>query len=366
MARPNNCPPVLFLVFNRPDYAGVVFEAIRQAAPQRLYIAADGPRDRPGEAELCAKVREVTTAVDWECEVKTLFRDENLGCGKGVSSGVSWFFENEEAGIVLEDDCLPSMSFFRYCEELLETYRDDPRVLAISGSNFQRGQPVMSDSYFFSRQAHCWGWASWRRAWNQYDFEMSHWPAFRDGGGLRAWSIGNPVFEDYWTLVMDKTADKEVDTWDYQWILTGWLHNGLTCTPVRNLVTNVGIGPTGAHPTTGDYWFSHQPAAELEFPLKHPQLLAWNAVADEIADWERYNIKPFDSGREAEEKLVQAMDQMEEITHQFRAARAELGDKSRQLVQAKNTINRMEASRFWKLRDKFASTARYFGIRGGD
>ena len=159
--------PVLFLVFNRPETTRRVFEAIRTAKPSRLYIAADGPRlEREGERANCEEVRKIALEVDWECDVKTLFRDENLGCKRAVSEGISWFFEHEDEGIILEDDCLPDRSFFSFCKDLLERYRHDTRIMVISGVNFQQGRKRTEYSYYFSIYPHCWGWATWRSAWN--------------------------------------------------------------------------------------------------------------------------------------------------------------------------------------------------------
>ena len=164
------CAPILFLIFNRPQLTARVFAAIREAQPSQLYVAADGPRsNRPGEADLCEQARRVINGVDWPCEVKTLYRQENLGCRQAVSSAITWFFDNVEAGVVLEDDCLPIESFFRFCSELLIRYRDDTRIGMISGNN--HGFRIYDDSlsYSFSKHGAIWGWASWRRAWRLYD-----------------------------------------------------------------------------------------------------------------------------------------------------------------------------------------------------
>ena len=154
--------PVLFLIFNRPDTTEKVFDAIRAAKPLRLYVASDGPRaNQSGEDQIVNKVREISTSVDWSCEVKTLFQKENLGCKKAVSKGITWFFEQEKQGIILEDDCLPHPDFFVFCENLLEHYADNKHVWAITGDNFQNGQKRGEGSYYFSRYNHVWGWASW-------------------------------------------------------------------------------------------------------------------------------------------------------------------------------------------------------------
>ena len=166
--------PILFLVFNRLDATKQVFEVIRKVVPSKLYIGCDGPRDnREGEDKKVKAVREyVLDSIDWDCEIKTLFREKNLGCGKAVSSAISWFFENEEMGIILEDDCLPSLSFFPYCEELLIKYKEDARIYHISGHN-PLTYTKTKYSYYFVRIQHCWGWASWRRAWEKYNFDIT-------------------------------------------------------------------------------------------------------------------------------------------------------------------------------------------------
>ncbi|MEM7601910.1 MAG: glycosyltransferase family 2 protein, partial [Verrucomicrobiota bacterium] len=164
----NTDKPVLFLLFNRPDLAGRVFEEIRKAAPPRLYFNVDGPRpDREGESDLVQQCRRLAEKVDWECDVFTQFHERNLGCGKSVSSGIFWFFESEESGIILEDDCLPAPSFFPFVTELLDRYRDDERVMHIGGSNHQRGAKRTDADYYFSRYEHVWGWGSWSRAWQK-------------------------------------------------------------------------------------------------------------------------------------------------------------------------------------------------------
>jgi len=172
--------PILFLIFNRPDTTQKVFNAIRKAKPKQFFIAADGsPPDREGEIEKCQKSRKIATSVDWDCEVKTLFRDKNLGCKIAISSAIDWFFENVEEGIILEDDCLPHQSFFWFCQELLEYYRNDTRIMHISGDNFQFGRKRGEGSYYFSKYSHVWGWATWRRAWKCFDINMKSFEEFK-------------------------------------------------------------------------------------------------------------------------------------------------------------------------------------------
>ena len=277
---------VLFLVFNRPNTTRRVFEAIRAAHPPRLYVAADGPRaNRPGEAARCDEVRRIATAVDWPCEVRTLFRDENLGCKMGVSSAVSWFFENEDEGIILEDDVLPLPSFFDYCDELLERYRYDERVAMISGCNLISHRIATRESYFFSRNNHIWGWASWRRAWRHYDVAMKVWPAWRDQGGLANLPGSNRLFEAHWRSIFDATYGGKVDTWDYQWLFTCWSVGALSIFPAKNQISNLGFGPDATHTiiSTPDYVVESIPRP-LDFPLMHPAHVERYEAVDTIYD----------------------------------------------------------------------------------
>ena len=238
---------ILFLVFNRPDTTIRVFETIRQAKPPRLYVAADGPRkDKIGEKEKCEEVRSIIKQVDWDCEVKTLFRDNNLGCGKAVSQAITWFFENEEEGIILEDDCVPSFPFFSYCEYLLEKYRYDTRVWMVSGSCFEENITSLTEyDYLFTKYGNIWGWASWRRCWNHYDLLMKDYNLFIKNGGFK--NIYSSKEAKCFTQMYDRLSkDKKLpsSTWDYQWFLTR-LMNGLSIVPTLNLVEN--IGEYGAH-----------------------------------------------------------------------------------------------------------------------
>lgn len=241
--------PVLFLVFNRMETTQKVFEAIRQAQPKKLYIACDGPREtRAGEAEKVEAVRSfVTGQVDWPCEVKTLFREKNLGCGKAVSSAINWFFENEEMGIILEDDCYPSQTFFPFCEEMLFKYKDDNRVMQVNGSSFIQGLPE-TPSYSFSKYSFIWGWATWRRAWHTYQFTRSNFEAefetldiFASSQEKREWFN---IFKHYF--------DGKIDTWDYPWTFSIWMNRGLSITPHKNFVKNIGFGPGATHTTDID------------------------------------------------------------------------------------------------------------------
>ena len=178
--------PVVFIVFNRPQHTEAVFRRIAQARPPCLLVVADGPRpNKPGEAALCAKVRQIATQVDWPCEVLTNFSDVNLGCGMGPISGLNWAFEKVEEAIILEDDILPDVSFFRFCDEMLERFRNDSRISMITGFNVVQDHVPMDWSYYYSQITHCWGWATWRRSWARYDQHLKHWPAVKAAGLMR-------------------------------------------------------------------------------------------------------------------------------------------------------------------------------------
>lgn len=263
---------VLFIVFNRPETTRRVFESIRSARPPRLYVAADGPRSgREGETDRCAEVRRIATAVDWPCEVKTLFRDTNLGCKIGVSSGIDWFFSHEVEGIVLEDDVLPYPEFFPYCEALLERYRDDTSIAMISGCSFI-GQPDGTDaSYIFSRYLHVWGWAGWRRAWAHYDVTMSGWPSSDASARLADVLGGRSDAIVYWSAIFDAMQRGEIDTWDYQFVYSSWMQDMTAIMPAGMLVENLGFGADATH-TGGDVPAAVRNArpANLHFPLRHP------------------------------------------------------------------------------------------------
>lgn len=275
---------VLFLVFNRPDTTRRVFEAIRAARPPRLYVAADGPRPgRDAEGALCAEARAIATAIDWPCGLQTLLREQNLGCKRAVSDAIGWFFEHETEGIVLEDDCLPDPSFFAYCDALLERYRDDERVMCISGDNFISALWQPASSYWFSRCVHIWGWATWRRAWRHYDVSMADW---RNGGSadlLAKRFPGAPRQQEHWRQAFDAVSSGRLDTWDYQWVHACWRAGAYSCMPAHNLVTNIGFGAGATHTLDAESRLANLPPRPLPLPLRHPGRVEPVALADRWA-----------------------------------------------------------------------------------
>jgi hypothetical protein len=307
---------VLFLVFNRADTTARVFDAIRQARPPRLYVAADGPRaSRPGEADRCEAVRRLATAIDWPCELMTLCRTENLGCKRAVSSGISWFFDHEPEGIILEDDCVPDPSFFPYCDELLERYRDDARVMSICGDNFVSCAWAAPASYYFSSYVPVWGWASWRRAWASYDVEMTAYK--QDGQRILADIFADrPRARTHWKGLLDKVAAGQVDTWDYQWLLACWMRGGLCCTPSVNLITNIGFGKDATHTLSPESRLANMPAQRLPPALTHPEDVT---AAGEADDWLNKHVLGIDEDAGVAKRVYRAM---RDRFHRLRAAGA--------------------------------------------
>jgi acetyltransferase-like isoleucine patch superfamily enzyme len=276
--------PILFLIFNRPDTTQTVFNEIKKQRPKYLFVAADGPRlDKEGECEKCQQTRDIVKQIDWDCELKTLFRDTNLGCGKAVSSAIFWFFDQVEEGIILEDDCVPHHSFFRYCEEMLEKYRNDERIGTVSGANFWGGFDGRDISYSYSKHPSIWGWASWRRCCVKFK-EMYSRVEQRDPSLYKIkWNVSDNKkrCNAFWNNA--KRILNGLDTWDYQWCLTMYANNYLVIRPKVNLVANIGFGSDATH-TTGSAPQECQAAYEMYFPLQHPLEIAHDMVVDKVLE----------------------------------------------------------------------------------
>ena len=281
--------PVALIIFNRPDTTERVFEEIRRARPPKLLVVADGPRaDMPGEAERCTAARAIIDGVDWDCEVLTNYSDVNLGCKLRPTTGLDWVFDTVPEAIIFEDDCLPDPTFFRFCDELLEKYRDDSRVAMISGNNFQYGRRRTPYSYYFSRYTHTWGWASWSRAWRNFDATIGQWPEIRDGGWLED-ILGCPGPARYWTDIFERVYMGElVDVWDYQWLLACWAQGALTVLPNVNLISNIGFDERATH-TIGKSRFSDMPTEPVHFPLSHPPFIVRDGLADGHTEAEMFS-----------------------------------------------------------------------------
>ena len=273
--------PVALFIFRRPDTTAKVFTAIREAKPRRLLVIADAPRpERKGELECCMATRAIVERIDWPCEVSLNYAEENLGCRLRLSSGLDWVFQEVEEAIILEDDCLPHPDFFNFCEVLLDRYRGDTRIGQICGGNFQfNWQRTPEHSYYFSRYCHVWGWASWRRAWHDYDVHMSLWPQLRDAGWLGDMLGREKRINRYWAKVFDRVYRGEQDTWDYQLTFTNWVHNRLCILPNVNLVTNIGDGIDATHTVSGSN-IINLPTRPMKFPLVHPPYMIRDGKSD--------------------------------------------------------------------------------------
>lgn len=275
--------PIAFIIFRRPDTTQKVFEKIRQVKPPKLFIISDAPRpDKPGELEKCEKTRAIIDTIDWDCEVYKNYADVNLGSYRRIPSGLDWVFSQVDEAIILEDDCLPELSFFQYCEELLERYRHDTRIMAISGDNFQFGQQRTEDSYYFSRYTHSWGWATWKRAWQYFDLDMKVWPQVREQKLLNL-ILNNDRDARYWEWILQLTYESKIKAWDYRWTFAAWLQNGLTILPSVNLISNIGVGEDATHTISADIPYMNLPTQAMEFPLKHPQFVIRNRLADQYS-----------------------------------------------------------------------------------
>src|SRR5215470_4648664 len=276
--------PVALIIFNRPHTTERVFAEIAKAKPRKLFVIADGPRtDREGEAERCAATRDVVERIDWDCDVLRNYSDVNLGCGNRPASGVSWVFEHVESAIILEDDCVPHPTFFRYCEELLEKYRDDERIMHIGSGGFQFGRQPSGYSYFFSRHFPSWGWASWRRAWGAFDMSLKLWPAVRDDSWL--WDIyDDERVIDFFRTVFDQThgAGGNMSWWDFQWTFSCWLQHGLSILPHTSLVSNIGFGNDATHTRGASDRIANVPTSAMVFPLRHPPHVVRDREADRV------------------------------------------------------------------------------------
>lgn len=264
--------PVLLIIFRRPDTTHRVFEVIREAEPSRLFIAADGPHaGDPEEQRKCEQTRAVVERIDWDCEVHRNYSDENLGCGRRPASAISWVFEHVDRAIILEDDCIPDPSFFPFCESVLERYEDVPEVMHVNGNTYGLDQSGWHDySYGFGSYAQAWGWATWRRAWEQFDFEIADWPAFREAGMVKSLDGGKRVAKartEKWNSVY---GGRDPDVWDYQWHFAVMKEGGLTVVPRQNLVSNIGFSEEATHTFNEHSHKANIRRKEIDFPLVHP------------------------------------------------------------------------------------------------
>lgn len=273
---------ILFMIFKREDTTRRVFERIREAQPPRLYIAADGPRkDRPDEMDKCKATRKVVESIDWPCEVHYLYREVNLGCGRGVSSAITWFFEHEEQGIIIEDDILPHVDFFLYCDEMLERYKDDERIQLISGRNaFYNGYEAPF-SYYMSNLFHIWGWATWRRVWETYEFDTNNISSEKFTLNMSKRSLPK-MTKRYWLKIFRQMCDNPIDTWDYQLYFNEIVYQRYSIIPYGNITENIGFDMDDATHTKGANIKESIHSSSSPYPIRHPQDLLEDIEADAV------------------------------------------------------------------------------------
>lgn len=277
--------PILFIIFNRPDTTKEVFNQIKRVKPKNLFLAADGPRmEKPGELEKCKETRDIVNQVNWDCNINTLFQENNLGCREAVSTAISWFFKNVEYGIILEDDCYPDISFFHFCDNLLEKYQNNTKIYHINGCNFLYDKKYIKDSYYFSRYPVIWGWATWRRAWGQYDILMKDFPEFKKKNVIDN-ILPSRKQRKHFNNAFESMYLKKHNSWSAQWLFTVMKNDGLAITPDSNLIINIGTQTDSTHRFLKDSKRTPTNLVPLVFPLKHP-----NQKIEEKADTETYNI----------------------------------------------------------------------------
>jgi hypothetical protein len=270
---------ILFIVFNRPAVTSKVFEVIKKIKPKRLYVSSDGPRlNKSNEIEKVKLVRQIITAVNWPCEVKNLFNEHNLGMTIAESKAMSWFFKNEQEGIILEDDTLPHLDFFSFCEKLLYKYRNNEKVLSISGVNFHNGIKYGSQSYYFSKYFSGWGWASWRRTWDCYDQKIKFWPKWKVS---EDWinKFPDKIERKYWRKIFDKMYLNQIDTWDYSFVASMWHKGGVHISPNVNLISNIGFGKSATNTTNVNDRRGNVPLSSIG-NLVHPTEIERCKLAD--------------------------------------------------------------------------------------
>ncbi len=283
--------PIVFIIFNRPETTEKVFNEIAKAKPEKLLVIADGPRqNNPSDTENCRKTRAIIDKVNWNCQVLKNYSDVNLGCRKRISSGLDWVFSKVEEVIILEDDCLPDQSFFEFCQELLNKYRNDERIAAIYGTNilYRWG----SASYFFSHCPQGWGWATWRRFWKHYDVDIKDWANLRHGDWLeKAVGQRNPILYQYRRKVFDEVYQGTADTADYQITFAALKTNSLFIIPKVNLVSNIGFSEGATHTRQRWHKFSNLKRLKMKFPLLHPSTISLDDKAEKLVT--KYQYTPF-------------------------------------------------------------------------
>ena len=278
--------PVIFLVYRRPQHTAKSLDSIRVYRPSQLYVVGDGPKNDSEVAAVEETRRVIQDGVDWPCDIRWNLASQNMGLANRVSSGITWAFETCDKAVILEDDCVPDKSFFRFCNETLERYQNNQQITAVTGNNFQHGKKRGYASYYFSMFPHCWGWATWKDRWQSYDHSLSCWPDTVEF--LK--SFRNRKLVDYWKATYDSVMENKVDSWAFRWQFSCWARRGMTVTPNQNLVTNVGFDSDGTHCTDVQNDLEI-PATSIRFPLRHPFQITRNRSADKFVLREIFGLQ---------------------------------------------------------------------------
>lgn len=260
--------PVALFVYNRPTQAEQTFAQIKAYRPLKLFVLSDGPKNSDVDRLNVARTREIFTKIDWPCDVVYRFAEHNLGCRESITTGLTFIFDQVQECIILEDDCLPDLTFFDFCTALLERYRDNPEIMTIGGHQPIHPDESNGDSYHYSKYPSTWGWATWRRAYRNFDPNLSTWVE-REGYEWLLKYLGKDQYARYWSYMLSE-AHKGADHWDYAWAYHCWKKNGLSIRPTVNLIKNIGFGPTATHTTEALHPFGQCESSFMPFPLKHP------------------------------------------------------------------------------------------------
>jgi hypothetical protein len=275
----NEQVPVLLVIFNRPEKTRRVIDSLRMVKPEQIFIAADGPRDeRSDDNEKCSSARQVVGEIDWPCSLQTRFLDKNLGCDPSVSSAISWFFEHVHQGVILEDDCIPHPDFFRFSSEMLERYKDDKRIMQVSGLSPYPERDCQYD-YHFSGSFRCWGWGTWRRAWSLYSDSLEQY----DKHIKQILPLYYPIYAGYLNRLNLYRVFRqgERDNWDFKWNIACYAQNALSVVPEKNLMANIGFDKEGTHTLLADPFFANLKTNPIAFPLRHPPFVFADRIPEQ-------------------------------------------------------------------------------------
>jgi len=274
-------PPIILFGFNRPIETQAVFAQIALVKPSKLYLVADGPRlGNPSDGVLCNQVRDIISNVTWGCQIFKLFFDTNQGCRQAILQGLNWVFENESRAIILEDDCVPDPSFFPFCQDLLDYYEDNHRIMSIGGYRYLPDEIQNLKSYCFSKYTQSWGWATWKRAWHLMDSDLKTWEHVSQSTWLETY-LAKPQYITYWKYIFNQMR-KGLNSWDYAWAYSSWRHQGLTIHPKVNLISPIGFGGNATHNTDINHPAALRKSLAMPFPLNHPCKIDTH---ESVEDW---------------------------------------------------------------------------------